>query len=353
MSSEIQPPMRSWRAAAPPLVAAAGGLRQDPGRRLVDGVADVADEDLRVERLAGQGRRAHLAAAAALGAGVAVEHLLPGQVLDARGAEPLGVLEVDLDQPSHRLEVHEEDVGDRREDVEVLRVRQVVGEEEQVREVEPPAPLVDRLQRRRGPARQRAGDRSDHGSPGRRVLRGESGPRPLGEQIRRHQEGDQKEDQPRVPGQIQAFRPREGPPKDGQRHAGEREDLEDVLDQGVGVAGRPGEEHEARDQPLDHEGEGAHRENDEAAEDQDVEKARVEVAEHPALREGVLERLHDARPDLREPVVPPPRHEDPDPPRHRIDEDRDGEKHEEPEDGPARETEDQSFGRKRRHWRES
>ena len=185
------------------------------------------------------------------------------------------------------------------------------------------------------------------------MLRGESGPRPLGDQIRRHQEGNQKEDQPRVPGQIQALRPREGPPKDGQRHAGEREDLEDVFDQGVGVAGRPGEKHEARDQPLDHEGEGAHRENDEAAEDQDVEEARVEVAEHPALCEGVLERLHDAHPDLREPVVRPPRHEDPDPPRNRIDEDRDGEKHEETEDGPARETEDQPFGRKRRHRRES
>ncbi len=352
VSSEIQPPIRSWRAGARRRCRPSRRprrLRQDSGRRFVHGVADVSDEDLRVERLARQGRRAHDAAAAALGARVAVEHLLPGQVLDARGPEALGVLEVDLDQPPHRLEVQEEDVRDRREDVEVLGVRQVVAEEQQVGEMEPPAPLVDRLQLRRSHAGERAGDRPDHRSPRRRVLRRERRPGAFGEQVGDHQEGDQKQDQPGVPRQIEAFRTREGPSKDGQGDAREREDLEDVLHEGVAVTGRPGQKHEARDQPFHHEGDGAHREDDEAAEDQDVEEAGVEVAEHPLLHEGVLERLDDPRPDLREPVVSASRHEDPDPPRHRIDEERDRQQDEKPEDGPAREPENQPFGRERRH----
>ena len=150
-------------------------------------------------------------------------------------------------------------------------------------------------------------------------------------EVRDHEERDQKEDQPGVPGEIEAFRAGERAAVDGQRHAEEGQDLEDVLDERVRVARGPAQEHEVRNQPLDDEGNRAHRQHEKAAEDQDVEEAGVEVAEHALLREGVFEGSKDALADPREPVVRPAGEEHADPPRHRVDEDRDREEDEQPE----------------------
>jgi len=109
----------------------------------------LSDEDLGVQRLVRQRRRADDAAPPALGAGVAVEARLPGELLDPGDAEVLGILEIRRAQPPHRLELHEEDVRDRGQDVEVLRVREVVAEEEDVQEVHPPGGLGNRPQGRR------------------------------------------------------------------------------------------------------------------------------------------------------------------------------------------------------------
>ena len=167
MSSEIQPPTRSRRAcrAAVRSVPATRSRREDLRRRLVHRVADRGDVEARVERLVRQHRRADDAAAAALGAGVAVEHRLPRQVLDSRGAEPLGLLEVRRREAAGRVELHEEDVRDRRQDVEVLRVRQVVAEEEDVHEMGPPGGVVERLELRRGDAGSAARDRRRRPAP--------------------------------------------------------------------------------------------------------------------------------------------------------------------------------------------
>ena len=101
--------------------------------------------------------------------------------------------------------------------------------------------------------------------------------------------------------------------KTAMRDAEEHQDLEDVLHERVGVAGHAGQEHETRHEPRDDELDRADREDHESREDEDVEDAGVEVAEHPLLRERVLQRLHDPLGDAREPVLGAPGQQDPRP----------------------------------------
>ena len=116
----------------------------------VEVVAESEREVLGAEDLARAVRRAVVRAAPALGARVEVEDRLPREVLDPRDAdgqrervgglagradrlhELLGVLRHRL-EASRRLQAPREDVRDRRDDVEVLRVRQQVQEEEDER----------------------------------------------------------------------------------------------------------------------------------------------------------------------------------------------------------------------------
>ena len=56
--------------------------------------SDVVDDVLGRQQLAGDVRRAGIGAAAALRAGVGVEELLPGEVLQLADAEALGLLDV-------------------------------------------------------------------------------------------------------------------------------------------------------------------------------------------------------------------------------------------------------------------
>ena len=97
-------------------------------------VAQPHDQQLRGQRLARVPRRAGVLAAAALGAAVEVEQLLPGQVLDVAGAEHgvLGdVLHVHVGRVVERAQrpgpARGEHVDGGDEDVEVLRV----GDEDQ------------------------------------------------------------------------------------------------------------------------------------------------------------------------------------------------------------------------------
>ena len=84
-------------------------------------------------------------AASALGAGVAVEQVLPRQLLDVARAELLDVgLEVHVAHGALRARparVREEHVDERRRDVQVLGVRQVVEEGEDEQRVRPPEEL--------------------------------------------------------------------------------------------------------------------------------------------------------------------------------------------------------------------
>ncbi len=121
--------------------------------------------------------------------------------------------------------------------------------------------------------------------------------RAVGEEVGGNQERDEEEHEPRVHRQVEPLRPREEPAVDGHGHADEDENLEDVLGQGVEVSRAPGEEVEAGQEPLDDERDGPDGQDDEAAEEEDVEDAGVEVAEHSLLREAVLERPADSEAD--------------------------------------------------------
>ncbi len=106
---------------------------------LVQVIAQIQQQLARRKRLAADRRRAMRGAAAALRARVHVEHLFPGELVDVRGAECRGVLQVLLAQSAGRLELLEEHVRRGGDDVEVLRDRQQVHEDEDDAVVHPPA----------------------------------------------------------------------------------------------------------------------------------------------------------------------------------------------------------------------
>jgi len=98
----------------------------------------------------GEGRGTELAAAPTLGAGVHVQHLFPGEIGDRRDTESgvlVDVLEIHADELARRVEPGEEDVEQRRIDVEVLGVRQLIGEVVEDEQVQPPQHGVGALQR--------------------------------------------------------------------------------------------------------------------------------------------------------------------------------------------------------------
>src|SRR4029079_16868050 len=94
------------------------------------------------QQLAGEIRRTCRGTAAALGARVAVEEILPRQMLDVRRAELLDLrLEIHVAHDallSRPTRVRQVDVDERRYDVQMLRVRQVVQERENEQRVHPP-----------------------------------------------------------------------------------------------------------------------------------------------------------------------------------------------------------------------
>src|ERR1700721_544991 len=74
-----------------------------------------------------------------------VEHLLPRELIDVRGAEAGIIFEVLLGELPFRLEFREKDVGDCSDNVEVFRGRQEVQKNENDEVVHPPG-YVARLQ---------------------------------------------------------------------------------------------------------------------------------------------------------------------------------------------------------------
>ena len=105
--------------ASAELVAGFVGVGQQVGRLGERVVAQVEDELLGRQRLAGDPGRALRLAAAALRAGAQVEQALPGQVLDLADAEHVdirvGLLEVEhLAGRAHRLERPQARSGDGR-----------------------------------------------------------------------------------------------------------------------------------------------------------------------------------------------------------------------------------------------
>ena len=186
VSSETQPPIRGLallqRRRSRPAAEARRGVEERRGVG-IERMAEVHGESLRRQRLPRQVRRADLAAAPALGAGVDVELLLPGEVLDLPDAEDprLGrLLDVDRGHLPRRVELREEEVRERREDVEVLREGEVVQEEEDREEMEPPGREIDGLEgtRRRTPRDSSKGRGSPVPIPTHSPLTRHPGPRP-------------------------------------------------------------------------------------------------------------------------------------------------------------------------------
>src|SRR2546422_948837 len=115
-------------------------------------VADIDDDLLRREELAGEVGRASLGAAAAFGAGVRVKELLPGEILELARAEGLACLHAllhvdDRGEDAGRLEAAGEDLRGDREDVRVLRVGEVAEEDEEVEQVLVKEDGVERFRR--------------------------------------------------------------------------------------------------------------------------------------------------------------------------------------------------------------
>ena len=237
-------------------------------------------------------------AAAALGAGVAVEQVLPGQVGHVGRAEVLGVLGLEIHgaHDAHRPRaggVGEPDVGQRRDDVQVLGVRQVVEEDEDQQRVRPeagdPAGVGDR---RRQPAHdrsERVGDRPLHAEASRfeHQLEGAD------EEERDHEHGDHREDEHRVARvHVVALQP---PWLDDQAtveqdgDGGQHEQPECLLRQGIQRVDGPGEKvdvAEARDHALDQDLERAEPEHQEAPEDEGVQRTGHRVAQDLHLQQA-------------------------------------------------------------------
>ena len=101
-------------------------------------VLQVLHDVHRRELFAGQVRRADIGAAAAYGAGVSVQQLLPGKVLHAPRAEFLGVFQVYEGKGALGLQGPEEGVHRSSEHMHMLGVRDIDGEYQDDRQVSPP-----------------------------------------------------------------------------------------------------------------------------------------------------------------------------------------------------------------------
>src|SRR5262249_34287378 len=125
--------------------------------------------------------------------------------------------------------------------------------------------------------------------------------------------------------------------------------FEDVLGERVHVPRASRQEMKARKQAFDDERDRPDGQHHEAAEEEDVKDARVQVPEHPLLRESVFEGLQDPAADLVEPRLGGSGEKDADAPARGVDERHHREEDEEAEDQRAGQTEENAVGRQQRH----
>ncbi len=289
----------------------AGGGGQRPRGLLLQPLAHV-DHDLpRGEELPRRVGRTDRGAPSALGAREPVEERLPAQVLDVLGAELLGVRALEVHR-THRADhprttrVREVGVRERRDDVQVLGVRQVVQEAQDQQRVGPPGEVVQQ-HRRRHPRpcpelhekdRERVAHRPHPGEMQR--LRGDR--EGFRQEHRDHQRADPREDEQRVVrvrlGPLEALHALgEAAPE---RHRDHREDdrREGLLTQHVAAIERRGEDAlvaEPGDDALDEHLRRAGAEDEEAPEDQGVHRSRDRVAEDLRLEDPDREEVPEAR----------------------------------------------------------
>ena len=254
-------------------------------------LADLQHDLAGVERLAGRVRRAHRGAAPADGAGVGVEELLPGEVLDRRRAEGLEVGLHEVRHGLHRalgpvlvLQVH---VHRRRDHVPELRGRQDDQERDEGGEVDAPQPRWAVLQ----VARRRAVEQRRERVPDERPLL-EVGTTDLGDAQRLGEEAgerdhEERDEDDRVLGlglDADAVRPFEVAPGDRPDDADGEHDAGEVGRERVALVHAAVEELEVVGElvvELEHDGG-----------DEEPQEAEVDERVHEAGGRVAQQRLH-------------------------------------------------------------
>ena len=297
---------------------------------VVELVAEVEDQLPRRQRRAARGRRADRGAAAALRAGVGVEHLLPVEVVERGDAGAALARRVerghrggrhvrDRQRPlrAARRQLREEQVGDRGDDVEVLAQRQQAQEGEHGDVVQPPADLADRVRGRPAHAAQRGGreraQRREVALVAVEVVRDQ--PAGVVQQPADHDEEDEEQDQHALPvggvavallGAAEAEQARgvgDHAPVEHVQHAHDHDRLEHVAREVEGRAeqlvGPEAREVEVRVPGAAVQHEHLQHQDDEAPEDQRVHDpggllAGEELALADPEHERALEPLGDA-----------------------------------------------------------
>ncbi len=326
---------------------------------LVEIIAEVQQQLARRQRLSGQRGGTVRRAAPTLRARVHVEHLLPGELVDVRGAERGAVLEIHLRERAERLELPEEGVRKPGDDVEVLRERQQVQHEEDQQVVPPPSDL--------GEHRSTAGGEREHARERRRDRRPAALGRDMGDvpvrdvaagleaEVGDHDAADAAEDddgfdvvltREPVLGRsepVEPVRVDDEPAHEGIADADQHEDLDQVLQEEVRTAEHVDAEErqmEVRPEPALREGRrDSHAEDREAPEDEEVHPARRLLAlvdEELLLPETEDEEGLDALGNLVEEVRPFHRLEHPRAPVDRAQEEAEAYGHDDGVDGESR-----------------
>ena len=268
---------------------------------LEGGVAQVGDQCLGGEHLAGEVGGTVRLAPAALGAAVEVEHVLPREMLEGRRAKVLIALvgsrhhgvDVDGTQTSPRLLLPEHDVGRGGDDVKVLAVAEVDEEPEDQDEVRPEEDPVERGERAAPGAEwcEEVAERRGHRPVGCQRLGGALGDE--GREVELHADEKRRDPDQDEKGVAAVAAPEAGGADrqavdEGEQHSGQREHAEEVLevgerggDEGNGV--EPNTHHQRLDDPLSDGGE----QDQETPEDQGVEHSRVGPAQQATLAEDV------------------------------------------------------------------
>ena len=206
--------------------------------------------------------------------------------------------------------------------MEVLAERQVHEERGDDEDVQPPQGTEAGFEHRRGQRakRRREGDRNERA----RLVAIAGELEDLGEQLRRDERPDHREDHQRVAVQREPGRLRDEPPLKGPGDRREHDHRDDVLHGGYRRPDHAAERclQNRLDESARRDVGRPDREQDEAPEDAGVHEAGAEVAEHPRLDDRVLDESGKPGGNVRQRIRGPDRGEDPEVARHHEQEDR-------------------------------
>ncbi len=278
----IQQPVLQHRGRRSTAVRKQGRLLQRAGPQ-------INHDLLRTQQLAGEVGGTGGCAPPAFGAGIPVEQLLPGEVLDVRGtvARQRFIGQIDRLQRPFRREVRQKHVGNGREDMEVLRVGKVVEKAEHREHVPPeehqiPSPRAVR----RNQAGQPVGDdprmlrRTQHDDPG--------GVLP---EHRHHDGQDQPEDEDGIPSSmaadVQTFRRRDQTAHKRCDNRKDHQTPEEVGEENQWAVQRTQKrEREAREESFADRLKDCGQQDDKAPEDKKVQNPGKGLAQKLGLPEG-------------------------------------------------------------------